>query len=51
MKLFSEIAVDQQAKARDRIYKEVPEFGSPPVPAGQPCPYLINFLLNFDKLR
>ena len=44
-----EIAVDQQTKAHDQTFEGVPDSGCPPVPAGQPRPYLVNFWLNFAK--
>ena len=43
VKLDFEIAVDQQTKAHDRTFEVVPDSGCPPVPAGQPRPYLVNF--------
>ena len=49
MKLDFEIAVDQQTKAHDQTFEGVPDSGCPPVPAGQPRPYLVNFWLNFVK--
>ena len=39
VKLYFEIAVDQQTRARDRIFEGVPDSGCLPVPAGQPRPY------------
>ena len=45
VKLDFKIAVDQQTKAHDRIFEGVKDFRCPPVPAGQPRPYLVNFLL------
>ena len=42
VKLDFEIAVDQQTRARDRTFEGVPDPGCPPVPAGQPHPYLVN---------
>ena len=38
-----EIAVDQQTRAHDQTFEGVPDSGCPPVPAGQPRPYLVNF--------
>ena len=35
-----DITVDQQTRARDRTFEGVPDSGCPPVPAGQPRPYL-----------
>ena len=49
MKLDFEIAVDQQTNAHDQTFEGVPDSGCPPVPAGQPRPYLVNFWLNFAK--
>ena len=49
VKLDFEIAVDQQIKAHDQTFEGVPDSGCPPVPAGQPRPYLVNFGLNFAK--
>ena len=43
------LAVDQQTKAHNRTFEVVLDSGSPPVPAGQPRPYLVNFWLNFAK--
>ena len=42
VKLDFVIAVDQQTRARDRNFEVVPDPGCPPVPAGQPRPYLVN---------
>ena len=42
VKLDFEIAVDQQTRARDRTFEGVLDSGCPPVPAGQPRPYLVN---------
>ena len=49
VKLDFEIAVDQQTRSRDRTFKVVPDSGYPPVPAGQPRPYLVNLWPNFAK--
>ena len=49
VKLDFEIAVNQQTKALDQTFEGVPDSGCPPVPAGQPRPYLVNFWLNFAK--
>ena len=49
VKLDFEIAVDQQTKAHVKTFEGVPDSGCPPVPAGQPRPYLVNFWLNFVK--
>ena len=49
VKLDLEIAVDQQTKAHDQTFEGVPDSGCPPVLAGQPRPYLVNFWLNFAK--
>ena len=43
VKLDFEIAVDQQTRAHDQTFEGVPDSGCPPVPAGQPRPYLVNF--------
>ena len=43
VKLDFEIAVDQQTRAHDQTVEGVPDSGCPPVPAGQPRPYLVNF--------
>ena len=46
-----EIAVDQQTKARDQTFEGVSDSGCPPVPAGEPRPYLnlVNFWPDFAK--
>ena len=49
VKLDFEIAVDQQTKAHDGTFEGVPDFGCPPVTAGQPRLYLVNYWLNFAK--
>ena len=49
VKLDFEIAVDQQTRAHDRSFEGVPDFGCPPVPAGQPRPYLVNLWPSFAK--
>ena len=41
MKFDFEIAVDEQTKAHDETFEGVPDSGCPPVPAGQPRPYLV----------
>ena len=46
VKLHFEIAVDQQTKAHDQTFEGVPDSGCPPVLAGQPRPYLVNFVLK-----
>ena len=43
VKLDFEIAVDQQTKAHDQNFEGVLDSGFPPVPAGQPRPYSVNF--------
>ena len=43
VKLYFKIAVDQQTRAHIQTFEGVPDFGCPPVPAGQPRPYLVNF--------
>ena len=50
VKLFFEIAVDQQTKACDQNFDGVPVSGCPPVPAGQPRPYLVNLWPNFARI-
>ena len=42
VKLDFEIAVDQQPRARDRTFEGGLDSGCPPVPAGEPRPYLVN---------
>ena len=42
VKLDFEIAVDQQTRAHDQTFEGVSDSGCPPVPAGQPRPYLVN---------
>ena len=49
VKLEFEITVDQQTKANVQNFEGVPNFGSPPVSAGQPGPYLVNYWLHFTK--
>ena len=49
-KLVFEIAVDQQTKARDQTFEWVADSKRPPVPAVQPCPYLIYFCHNYANL-
>ena len=44
-----EIAVVKQTRACDRTFERVPDSGCPPVPAGQPRPYLVNLWPNFAK--
>ena len=41
--LFKGIAVVQKTMAQDLTLEGVPDSGCPPVPAGQPRPYLVNF--------
>ena len=43
VKLDFEIAVDKQT------FEGVLDSGCPPVPVGQPRPYLVNLWLNFAK--
>ena len=43
MKLDFEIAVDQKTMARDRTFEVVLDSGCPPLHAGQPRPYSVNF--------
>ena len=47
VKLDFEIAVDQQTRARDWTFEGVLDSGCPPVPEGQPRPYLVNLWPNF----
>ena len=49
VKLDFEIAVVRQNRAHDRTFEVVPDSGCPPVPAGQPRPYLVNLWPNFAK--
>ena len=49
VQLFFEMAVEQQTRARDQTYDGVPDSECPPVPVGQPRPYLVNFWLNFAE--
>ena len=49
VKLDLEIAVDQQFRASDQTFEGVPDSGCPPVPVGQPRPYLVKFWPNFAK--
>ena len=42
VKLDFEIAVNQQTRARVQTFEGVPDSGCPPVPTGQPRPYLVN---------
>ena len=44
-----EITVGQLTRAHDQTFEGVLDSGCPPVPAGQPRPYLLNFWLNFAK--
>ena len=41
MKFDLEIAIEQQTRACDRTFEGVPDSGCPPVPAGQPRPFLV----------
>ena len=50
VKLDFEIAVDQQTRAHDQTFEGVPDSGCPPVPAGQPRPYLVNFSPNHRNM-
>ena len=43
VKLYFEIAVEKQTRARDRTFEEVPDS------AGQPRSYLVNLWPNFAK--
>ena len=51
MKLYFEIAIDQQTRARDRTFEVVPDSRCPPVPAGQPHPYLVNFAKSTKRSK
>ena len=44
-----EVTIDQQTRARDQTLEGVQYSGCPPVPAGQPRPYLVIFGPNFAK--
>ena len=41
VKFDLEIAIDQHTRACDRTFEGVPDSGCPPVPAGQPRPFLV----------
>ena len=43
VKLDFEIAVDQQTRTSDPTFGGFPDSDQPPVPAGQPRPYLVQF--------
>ena len=49
VKFDLEIAIDQQTRACDRTFEGVPDSGCPPVPAGQPRPFLVQIVPNFAK--
>ena len=49
VKFDLEIAIDQQTRACDRTFERVPDSGCPPVPAGQPRPFLIQIMPNYAK--
>ena len=44
MKFDLEIAIDQQTRACNRSFEGAPESGCPPVPAGQPRPFLVQIM-------
>ena len=46
MKLDLEIAIDQQTRTCDRTFEGVSDSGCPPVPAGQPRPFLVQIRVN-----
>ena len=49
MKHDFEIAVDYKlTRACDQILEVVPDYGCPPMPTGQPRPYLVNIWFNFQ---
>ena len=39
-----EIAIDLKTRACEQTFKSVPDSGCPPLPAGQPRQYLVNFV-------
>ena len=47
--LVFEIAVAQQTKTRNRAFEGVVDPNRPPVPVGQPRPYLAQSWLNYFK--
>ena len=49
VKLDFEIAVDQQTKTSDRTFEGVTDPNRQTVPAGQPCPYLVQIRPNLAK--
>ena len=49
MKLDFKKAEGQKTRTRDLTFEGVSDSGCPPVPAGQPRPYLVNFWPNFAK--
>ena len=49
VKLDFEIAVDQQTRTGDPTFGGDPDSDRPPVPAGQPRPYLVPIWPNFGK--
>ena len=46
VKFDLEIAIDQQTRACDRTSEGVPDFGCPPLLAGQPRPFLVQIMPN-----
>ena len=50
-KLVFEIAIDQQARTGDRTFEGVPDPNRQTVPAGQPCPFLVQIRPNLDKCQ
>ena len=49
VKFDLEIAIDQHTRACDRTFEGVPDSGCPPVPAGQPRPFLVQIMPNYAK--
>ena len=49
VKLDFEITVDQQTMTGDPTFEGVPDSDRPPVPTGQPRPYLVPIWPNFGK--
>ena len=49
VKFDFEIAIDQQTKACDRTFEGVPDSECPPVPEGQPRPFLVQIVPNYAK--
>ena len=49
VKFDLEIVIDQQTRACDRTFEGVPDSGCPPLPAGQPRPFLVQIMPNYAK--